>query len=110
MSIFSDRWNDWKNLYAARNEPENIRPLAELYWRALIGGGLLLIACIIVWGIWVFIAVITSLGSAGAPNSQTPPILLDRNKLQTTISVFHSRANSFDAAQNAPATATDPSK
>lgn len=110
MNIFTDRWNIWRDLYAARNEPENIRPLAELYWRALIGIGLILIVAVIAWGILVFVSVITSLGTAATPSSQTPPILLDRNKLQTTILSFQTRATAFEAAQTTPASAADPSK
>jgi len=109
MSLFSNQWNDWKSLYAARSEPEYIRPLEELYWRGLIGGALIGVACIITWGIWVFIAVITTLGSA-APTAPSAPVLLDRNQLQTAVADFQARGTAFGATQSAPAPAPDPSK
>ena len=100
-------FKDLQAFYAARNEPENMRPLAEVYWRALLTLGLLMVVGVLMYGTWEFFGVIANLSSADAttaPSSAT----LDRNQLQNMLDSLNARQKGFDALPGV--TASDPSK
>jgi hypothetical protein len=98
-----------KEMYAARHEPENLRPLAESFWRMLLMIALLLMVGAAVFGVWKFIAVVHVIGAAnGAPSSSRAA--LDRNRLDRFLSDLNARRASFEAAANAGISTPDPSR
>lgn len=109
MSSLTDIWTEFRERYVARHEPENIRPLAEMYWRGLLGLMLALVVGALLWGVWEFVGVLENL-NATPMNSSTPPVALDRKLLEATLAAYEHRQAAFDALKSAPQTYVDPSK
>lgn len=109
MSIFSELWHELRASYAARHEPEKIKPLADLYWRLLLVLTLILIVSVLIWGVFKFIDVVTTLSTAPA-GSGTPPVALDRKKLETALEAYAARQHDFNQLKVAPASYPDPSR
>ena len=105
--MFTSIFKDFQSLYAARHEPENMRPLAEVYWRALLMIGLIMVIGVLAYGTSEFIGVMSNL-SAENPSNAPASTALNRPQLQSILSVAHNRQMRFDTPQTA--TPTDPSK
>lgn len=100
-------FKDLQAFYVARHEPESMHPLAEVYWRALLSVGLVMVVGVLVYGTWEFFEVINNLGSAdqaGPPRSAS----LDRNQLKATLEALQERSAQFDALHTA--VVADPSR
>lgn len=106
--MFTSIFSDLKAFYAARHEPENMRLLAEVYWRLLLSIGLLLVVAVLMYGTWEFIGVISNLSADDPAKTPSSAAVLDRNKLQNTLSAAHARQQSANTSQNT--TISDPSK
>lgn len=109
MSTITRIWAELRARYAARHEPENIRPLAELYWRGLLALALATIAGILMWGLWTFVDVVSTVSSAPA-SSGTPPAVLDRKTLEATLEAYTARESAFNELKASPKSYSDPSK
>jgi hypothetical protein len=110
MNIFSDTWARLLALYRARYEPENLRPLADMYWRTMLSLMLISVAGVVAFGVWEFVAVVENLASGQNNDNSTPPVVLNRSQLETTLSIYGARQAQFQAAQSALVTVADPSK
>ena len=107
ITMFTSLFNDLKMYYAARHEPESMRPLAEVYWRVLLLVGLVMVAAVLLYGASEFFGVIANLSSDG-PAKSRPAATLNRNQLEGTLRALQGRRQNFDAL---PATTIpDPSK
>ncbi|MDB5237961.1 MAG: hypothetical protein JWM46_231 [Candidatus Kaiserbacteria bacterium] len=100
-------FKDLQAYYAARHEPESMRPLAEVYWRMLLMIGFLMVFGVLAYGTGEFFGVINNLSSADG-SSATHAATLDRNSLQNTLEVLDARRARFDAAPSAAV--SDPSR
>ena len=109
MSIFKPRIVlRMVELYSGRHEPENIRPIAEMYWTFLIVSSLvasLLILCI---GVWQYARVNTILeGDSTTVNVQSQGI--DRGELGKVLDVLQTRQSSLDSGNFDKSKFKDPS-
>lgn len=109
MNILTNTWVRAKELYQTRLEPENTRALAELLWRLLLGMTLFGIMCVLAFGVWEFFRVLDTLSGAQGP-SATPPVALDRFKLESVLDSYSDREAAFRAAQKSTTSFTDPSR
>jgi len=109
MTTYTELWNTLRALYEARNEPENIRPLADIYWRLMLSCGLLLIVIAIGWGVWVFVAALSDLSSA-SPDTSSRPAALDRNQLQAVLAAYQARGQALTAEESQTTHIADPSQ
>ena len=105
--MFTSLFKDFQSLYAARHEPENMRPLAEVYWRMLLMIGLVMVIGVLIYGTTEFFGVMNNLSAADSSNAPASTAL-NRPQLQSILSAAHDRQMRFDTPQNA--LATDPSK
>ncbi len=107
MTSLSEMIQTLRNAYAYRHEPEQMRLLAILYWRGLLGFSLILFACALLLGVYVFAYV----GSVQAPVKQdgASAALLDRAALESVLEAFDARATAYGSLKTATPIA-DPSK
>ena len=100
----------YKTIYESRHEPENLRPIAELYWRMMLLSAVVVVALSIGFGIWEFSAVMTTISSASSVSSapQKPPV--DKAALEDAVTQFSQRTADYQYAQGILPTVTDPSK
>ncbi len=98
-----------KELYEARHEPENLRPIAEAYWRALLLVALSAVAGTILFGVWEFSNVMEKITAQGAVANAPINNVLDRTQLQKAIADFDGRMATFESARIVVSTSTDPS-
>jgi hypothetical protein len=90
MTYFTNIFRQLRSLFDARHEPESLRPLAEIYWRALLSVAALCVVGILAYGVSEFVSVLDQLSSGGAAMSN-PPTVLDRNQLESTLRAFDAR-------------------
>ena len=110
MKSSTDILNKIRDAYAARYEPEGLRPLSDIYWRGLLLLAFLVLVCVFLYGTWGLVRVLNGL-SAGADTSAPPPPPLSRAALSKTIRDFELRRAQFETLQTNPsATIPDPSR
>ncbi len=110
MNISNDIWSELVARYEARHEPEQLRPLAETYWRGILT---LSVACVVGalgLGVWQFVTVVENISSAQSAASVSTPSVLDRNKLKAVLNQYDDRAASYAEIQSYFTTVPDPSK
>ncbi|MEK7601167.1 MAG: hypothetical protein AAB480_01375 [Patescibacteria group bacterium] len=110
MKIFSDTFNRLRALHRARHEPENLRPLADVYWRSMLAFMLLSIVGVIAFGLWQFVVVVENLSAAQSGNSSASPVTFNRTKLEGVLRAYDARQAQYDASASGAATVADPSK
>ncbi len=100
----------FKELYESRHEPENLRPIAELYWRAMLVFAVVTAGLIIFFGIWQFSSVISTMSSASdtASAQQKPAIV--REDLESALIRFEERRATFELGRTVVPAVADPSK
>ncbi|MHB1087076.1 MAG: hypothetical protein ACYCZ0_05005 [Minisyncoccota bacterium] len=110
MSSLAHIWNSLRTFYEARHEPENMRPLAELYWRVLLISSLVALAGILSFGVWEFIGVTQKLNAGAGLKSSEQSDILTRKDLSEILDLYRARQAEFDAAKASRATVPDPSR
>jgi hypothetical protein len=102
-------YRSFQDIYAARHEPENLRPIAETYWRILlvcVGVGMI---ALLVVGVWQFTRVLGII-STSAEQAPVQPNVIDRQKLDQVLSAVDARKLNFEIKKSAPPNAIDPSR
>ncbi len=106
----TDAHDSFKELYEARHEPENLRPIAEVYWRVVLLSAIVAAIGIILFGAWEFSAVMKTISTSSTGNgAQTTPTI-DRTLLESTLSQFWDRQANFELGKAAAPVVSDPSK
>ena len=109
MNTLKKIYKQMRELYEYRHEPESVRPLAEIYWRLLLFVAVVCVAMILAYGVSEFIGVISKLNSGSSKNSN-PPVVLNRNQLNSTLSGFDARRARVGITSGGGAVLDDPSK
>ncbi len=110
MKVFSDTFDRLRALYRARHEPENLRPLADMYWRFMLALALLSVVGVALFGLWQFVMVVENLSAAQSGYSSAPPVIFNRTKLENVLRAYDARQAQYDASASNAVTVTDPSK
>ncbi len=110
MNSLTHIWNSLRTFYEARHEPENMRPLAEVYWRVLLVSALVALAGILAFGVWEFIGVTQKLNAGAGLKSSEQSDVLSRKELTEVLDLYQARQAEFDAAKRSRATVPDPSR
>jgi hypothetical protein len=100
----------FKALYEARHEPENLRPLAELYWRILLLCALAAAGAVIGFGAWEFSSVISTMSSAAAQGTAQQAPAIDKAQLENALVKFSERRANFEMSKSVTPAVSDPSK
>ena len=99
-----------RDAYAARYEPEGLRPLADTYWRSVLAIAFVVAVLAVLYGVWDLADVLNGL-SASADAPVTPAPALDRSKLEATLNGFQARDTQFNSLETNPSQViSDPSK
>ncbi len=99
-----------KQLYEARHEPENLRPLAELYWRGLLLLTLAAAGGVIAFGIWEFSVVMKTMSATSADAGAQQAAAIDKTQLENTLMKFSERKANFELSKSMGPALADPSK
>lgn len=110
MSAFTDIWNRLLAFYAGRHEPENMRPLAEWFWRTLLMLCAIAVVAILAHALWSFFGIMQKLSASQAVPASRQPELLSKAELQEFLASYAQRASEFEAAQTRRPTVVDPSR
>jgi hypothetical protein len=101
--------NSLRNLYTLHGEPEHIRRLADIFWRALLLIVLLYLVLCITYGEWLLYNVLHD--SETIPAQTLPPAPLDRASIDATLSGLQAREDHYNSLKAHPNVAVpDPSK
>lgn len=99
-----------RDMFAARHEPENMKPMAEVLWRTLLISACVFACVFFFHGLWVFWGVIENLNSSYTTAQSSPSPTINRMKLQEVLSAYETRESDFEAIRiNAPSV-SDPSR
>ena len=110
MMTFGDITTRARDIYAARFEPEGVRPLAAIYWRTAIITGCLLGILTLLFGLWNLFGIVDTLSSL-SDTSPPPPAAFSSAQLHTLSAGFGARQTQFTSlTTNPPAPLPDPSK
>lgn len=110
MTFFTDIWRTLRTFYEARHEPENMRPLAEWYWRTLLVLALFSLGLILVYGTWEFFTVMRKLHAGSELKRSEQPVLLTRKDLTELLAAYEAREAAFEAAKRGRPSVADPSR
>lgn len=101
--------SNWKDRYASRLEPENMRVIAEAFWRFMLLLAFVGLFGVVAFGAWEFSRVMDALGSA-AESGKAPRAVLDRTRLEETLRTLDARRDAFEAAKAQRPAVADPSR
>ncbi len=110
MNNFTDMWNTLRSIYESRHEPENMRPLAEWYWRTLLSFALFAIVLVLAFGVWEFYTVTKKLNAGDSLRPAEQPEVLTKKDLAGMLDAYGEREARFDTAKNTRPTVADPSR
>lgn len=110
MSFFTDIWNTLRTFYEGRHEPENMRPLAEWYWRTLLSVAFIALWVVIAYGVWEFYDVLRKLSAGQNLRPSEQPQLLSKEQLSEILAAYEAREGRFISEQGTPPQIADPSR
>ncbi len=102
--------DSFKELYEARHEPENLRPIAEAYWRTVLLGAIIAAGLVIFFGIWEFSAVMSTMSATTIDASTQQKTAIDRTQLESALAKFSERKANFELSKTTTPQVTDPTK
>ena len=105
-----DTHDSFKELYEARHEPENLRPIAEVYWRVVLLSSLTIAIGIIFFGIWEFSSVMKTISSTTSGSAAQQAPVLDRAQLEDVLVQFSDRRANFELGRATVPVVLDPTK
>lgn len=106
----TSKHDTFKELYEARHEPENLRPIAEVYWRTLLIVALAAVALVILFGIWEFSSVLSTVTAANTDGAGQQKPAIDRAQLERALNAFSERKANFEMSKGLVPVVTDPMK
>lgn len=110
MSSLTSLWERIRGFYEGRNEPENVRPLAQWFWSAILSFSVIATGAIVAFGTWEFIEVLQKLTAGDSLNRTSPPEVINRRDLQGFLDSYEDRKNDFVNAKSNASGVSDPSR
>lgn len=110
MNFLTDIWRTLRTFYEGRHEPENMRPLAEWYWRTLLLVAFVSLWVVIAYGVWQFYGVLQKLNAGQNVRESRQPELLSREQLVQILDAYGARQARFVDEQETRPSLTDPSR
>lgn len=99
MRFFNVLWKELREMFRNGNEPDHIRLIADLYWKALLVLALSVLVAVFVYSTWGAMRILGDLSNA-LDTAAPPPPALNRGELNAVIHVFETRKTEFDALKN----------
>lgn len=110
MTFFTGIWAHARELLAYRHEPERLRALADLYWRALLLVAAGIIVFMAAYGSLKLLAALESGASNTTLSSESGSILFNRTQLEETLDDFTARRVNYELLKKNPPAIADPSR
>ncbi len=110
MKWVDSTWKRVSDTWSYRSEPEHLRVLIEVYWRALLGTAGIIVVCAVLYS---SINLISALGRGKGEPTLSPGgggTTLDRASLQAALSEFAERETNYEFLKKNPPTSPDPSR
>ncbi len=105
---FSDTLRRTRELYTYRHEPEYMRPLGQIFWRALLVSSVAGAIGVVIYAGSVFWGVLHTLGSTSA--AARPTTVLDRAALDALLMSIDARRADFEARKASSTPFVEPIK
>lgn len=109
MSMKLPLFDTVKHAYEYRHEPEELRVLADIYWKSLLIFSAVVIVLLLGYGVWQLTSVISSLSSVSGSSSGSTSLPLDKKDLQSALGGLAGRRTAAQELEGAPVGAPDPS-
>ncbi len=110
MKFITDSVRLFRDAYATRSDPERLRQLSNAYWRTLLSAMLIGIVGVMLYGSYIFFAVVEELDEPLRAKNATPADTLDKAQLKELLNKFLQRQAAYDAVRPAPPDIADPSR
>jgi hypothetical protein len=99
----------FKEAFANRHEPANLRLISEAYWRALLLIALIALVGVIGFGLWQFSAVMKKISTENI-SAATAKDAVDKQKLEQVIILYQAQLLEYESAKRTKPVVTDPTK
>ena len=110
LNMSTQNHDSFKELYEARHEPENLRPIAEAYWRTILVLFVVATGLVIFFGVWQFSSVISTMSSASDTATAQQKPAINKEELEALLAKFDERRANYDLAKTVFPVVVDPSK
>ncbi len=101
-------WKELRETLNDGNEPDHIRLLADLYWKAILLSAFVTLVGVFLYSTWGLVRILEDL-SVALDTSAPPPPALNRGELNAMVSAFETRKTQFeDLKTSPPAAIKDP--
>jgi len=99
-------------MYANRHEPEQVRALADYYWRILLSVAAIVVLFSVGYGVFVFLSVLQDEGGTGTDIGVAVqmPSMISRAQLQDTLDEFEARQQLFESLKTNVLDVAEPSR
>lgn len=87
----------YKELYESRHEPENLRPLAEVYWRAILLVEVFVLALALALVVWAYSVVHSHIETANK-EGQTQVAPINTEVIGKALELVEKRQSLFGAS------------
>jgi hypothetical protein len=104
--FFKKSFVAYKDLYAARHEPEALHSIARSYWSSVVVGLFVVLTGAIGYGIWEFFRTPQP---DDATSGVRPQLAFTRAQLQDLLGQFDARRVRFEERMNLQSAIKDPS-
>lgn len=99
----------FRDLYAARFEPEGVRVLADAYWRGLLVLTVVVVVWVLAYGVLELFSTLHILAKE-QDTSALPPPVLSHSELSAVVQGFDVRAETYESLRSRPPSFSDPSR
>lgn len=101
MRFFNSLWRELRETFNNGNEPDHIRMMADLYWKALLILAFSILVAVFSYSTWGAVRILGDLSKA-LDTAAPPPPALNRGELNAVIRAFETRKIEFEVLKNNP--------
>lgn len=101
MRFFNVFWRGLREVFNNGNEPDHIRLMADLYWKALLILAFSILAGVFLYSTWGAVRILGDLSKA-IDTAPPPPPALNRGELNAVMRAFEARKTDFEILKKNP--------
>ncbi len=95
MRFFNSMWGELRETFDNKNEPDHLRLIADLYWKALLILALGILVAVFSYSTWGAVRILGDLSKA-LDTSAPPPPALNKGELNVVVRAFEARKTEFE--------------
>lgn len=96
MKFFNVLWKALRETLNDRNEPDHIRLIADVYWKAILVLAFTVLMAVFLYSTWGAVRILGDLSKA-LDTAAPPPPALNRAELDAVVRAFETRKTEFEA-------------